>query len=165
MHNLFELAPRQFNPWAYAKSASKQSYRLLIQDCTELKETDDLEALIGGHIDEYQQNHLFGEVRTQLKTICQRCLEPIVMPIEHHFDYVLLRSEAQESLVQGEEESLICPDDTLDLAWLLEEEMLLALPMIVKHEQCQLPQTIESSEKRLDTHQPFADLKKLLKQE
>lgn len=80
------------------------------------------------------------------------------------FDYLLIRSAEQEALIEDGSETLICAEDSLDLAWFLEEEILLAMPMIAKHDDCLPPALADSTlVEQARSENPFAALKEILK--
>ena len=78
------------------------------------------------------------------------------LALDESFDYVLVATEEQP--VSGEWESLLCPDEELNLAWWMEEEVLLAIPMIAKHEHCEAPHFAQEVMPE-DRPNPFAVLK------
>lgn len=85
--------------------------------------------------------------------------------IDRDFAYVIIRDQALESRVEGTAETLVCSTDELDVAWFLEEEVLLAMPMIAKHEDCELPHTPATAFPTKDDERqyPFAALKDMMK--
>lgn len=167
MRDLVEPLHKHIDPWAFAKGGRVCQGELLVAHTQHLGEwasaTDVVSARIEGKIDGYKQSRLQGTVAITLSLACQRCLEPMRYLVEHQFDYVLIRHASQEDSVEDGSETFICADDELDIAWFIEEEILLAMPMIAKHENCQAPQvSVESvQEERLDN--PFAALQILLK--
>ena len=147
--------PRSFDPWAFARNRCRDSGVLPLAD------TETLKQWTGSCKD--GQYRLSGSVRTVLHTQCQRCLEAMTLEVAHSFDYVLIRDESLEANVTDGSETLICAEDELNLAWFIEEEILLAMPMIAKHEDCSLPQTgARAPLPQAETQNPFAALKDLL---
>ncbi len=102
-----------------------------------------------------------GEATVDVNLTCQRCLQPLDELLVAHFELVLVKYERQLSSVSDSDDAIVCAD-TLELAPLIEQELILALPMIAKHDNCQAAYTNEVSE-TADTQQPFANLKDLLK--
>lgn len=158
--------PRHFDPWQFAKNHSEQHMELALNQTQELvKEHSDgvIVAKLRGYVDISKQSHLAGQVRVTFKALCQRCLEAMELPIVQDFDYVLIRQQEQENQVEGDFESLICPEPELDMAWFLEEEVLLAMPHISRHDDCTMPWQNDNTQETADTHRPFAALKSMLK--
>jgi len=76
---------------------------------------------------------LAGEIKTDTKLICQRCMGEMELPIAVDFELAFVRSEAEmERLPEGYEAALI-DNTTMMLSDIIEDEILLALPPIPKH--------------------------------
>ena len=104
-------------------------------------------------------------VTAEVRLVCQRCLQPMT---------TALRSESELAFATGESEripagyELIAGDPKrVNLAELVEDELLLALPPIPRHaagEPCRLPGTVAAEEPAApEMRRPFAGLKDLLK--
>ena len=73
-----------------------------------------------------------GQFTTELRLTCQRCLEELRLPLKLASIFYFVRAESEaESL--PEESELIVVDQPLVLADFVEDELLLALPMIPMH--------------------------------
>ena len=122
-----------------------------------LERLHDLLAEVSGEIDfritgckgERGQSMLQVEVGGVIPLACQRCLEAI--PFELDIDSLLELIPADAELSQEELE-----DDTrdflpvageLDVAELVEDEVLLALPVAPRHERCGLPGASDAGER------------------
>ena len=76
---------------------------------------------------------LAGEIKTDTKLICQRCMGEMELPIALDFQLAFVRTEAEmEKLPEGYEATLI-DNTTMMLSDIIEDEILLALPPIPKH--------------------------------
>jgi uncharacterized protein len=77
------------------------------------------------------------QLRAQLPMTCQRCLGQVLMPVALDNSY---RFVADEETAEAEDDN--CDEDLLvlskqfDLRELLEDELLLELPLMPKHEAC-----------------------------
>lgn len=82
--------------------------------------------------------HLTVDVSMALT--CQRCLGPVETPlrIERSFRFVETEALAEAQDEDAEEDVLVLSAD-FSLASLLEDEVLLALPLIPRHETCPAP--------------------------
>jgi len=92
--------------------------------------------------DEMQRQREFLRVRTRFSPwmTCSRCLAPVqVLDLATDTCFRLAASEAQAAAEDREEESVevIAADPNLDLAALVEDEAILALPMAPAHASCQ----------------------------
>jgi DUF177 domain-containing protein len=73
------------------------------------------------------------QLATRLALRCQRCLQPLPVPIESRSRVVLVTDEAAAAGVPPELETALAPEGRLPLADLVEEELLLALPAAPRH--------------------------------
>jgi len=77
--------------------------------------------------------HLIGTLRGGLSLRCERCLQPLDWSFELDVNLRLVRSEAEEQRWLERAEPLLIVDDELPLHTLIEDEILLALPMAPAH--------------------------------
>ncbi|HCL15808.1 MAG TPA: metal-binding protein [Pseudomonas sp.] len=116
--------------------------------------------------DQQRQYVIHGVLDTEVEMICQRCLEPAVLPIHSEFDFDMLwEGQSAAALPQGYD-ALEVGEDPLDLHGLVEEELLLALPIIPAHPEgaCQHPEGFEAPEEPADEEKrpnPFSVLAQL----
>lgn len=71
-----------------------------------------------------------GEVSGELQLTCQRGLHPYAWPCEISVALRLVDSEAEEQEVLEQQDPYLVQDDRLPLHDLVEDEVLLALPML-----------------------------------
>lgn len=76
---------------------------------------------------------LFISINGVVQATCDRCLDPVNMPIEVEDEVVVKLGNAPEE----DDENIWLPEDepVLDLAWLLYEDVELSLPLVVCHEE------------------------------
>lgn len=75
-----------------------------------------------------------GQMTGSVELVCQRCMRAMCYPFDESFDLVMIEA-GEESLETPDSYEIVCLDPTrLDVQWLLEEQLLLALPLIPKHE-------------------------------
>ena len=80
--------------------------------------------------DEEGQDWLHGEIRGRLPLTCQRGLHAFDWNCDVALSLALVESEAEEEKLLKDTESYRVEDDELPLRDLVEEEVLLALPMM-----------------------------------
>lgn len=112
--------------------------------------------------------HLRAQVALELE--CQRCLGPIrsTVAFDRHFRFVVDEARAAEEDIDADEDVLALTH-ALNLQDLIEDELLLALPLVPRHERCPapLPHADAAAEAPADdpdppaTHRPFAGLASL----
>lgn len=98
---------------------------------------------------------------------CQRCMQPMSVPIDTIVRVALVASEADVARVPPELEPVLAPGGRVSIGALLAEELLLTLPIVALHgegEPCAAsPAQTAAGEPAQDTHKPFARLADLLR--
>lgn len=79
-----------------------------------------------------------GRMATTVKLTCQRCLEPVATAIDAEVHLWLLRDEEQADRLPDDADFLVLDENGgIDLAAALEDELILALPLVPMHESCE----------------------------
>lgn len=98
---------------------------------------------------------------------CQRCLQPMAEPLSLDHRIRFVRGESQAEALDAElEDDVLALPRSLDLRELIEDELLLALPLVPRHTVCPQPLPMSVGEEALaaddsaDKH-PFAALQAL----
>jgi uncharacterized protein len=91
--------------------------------------------------------------------VCQRCLELYAYPLSIASALELIADEAEISQEELEDDSrdFLVAQKEMDVAALIEDEIILALPSAPRHEECELPGSSERGTKV----SPFAALSAL----
>ena len=84
--------------------------------------------------DDSGQRIISGHISANVVVICQRCLEPLGIALEDDIRLALLKDETKISSLDVELDPWICPDNKLDLASLVEEQLMLCIPIVSYHE-------------------------------
>ena len=119
--------------------------------------------------DELGTAYLDVRAKAPLTVICQRSLEPFVLEVTVDNRLGLIRSEREESgLSPGCEPLLVEEDGKLLPADVIEDELLLALPLVPINPDSRLPDEVTSPGPEDDSDQgrtdnPFAVLRELKK--
>ncbi len=82
---------------------------------------------------EKQRIHITGYVRAALKLECQRCLEPILIPVATEVEVVVVEGFEEAERLSDEYEPLLAGDKRIRLYEVIEDELLLALPQVSMH--------------------------------
>ena len=118
---------------------------------------------------EEQDAWLHLQASTSLPLSCQRCLGPVMVTLEIDQWY---RFVASEEIAMAEddhsEEDLLVMEPQFDLLAVLEDELLMALPLVPMHDQCPVAPMMSAGETELpeqsaEKPNPFAVLAKLKK--
>ncbi|SMP69733.1 YceD family protein [Noviherbaspirillum suwonense] len=106
------------------------------------------------------------EVAGRVHLRCQRCLGPLEFDVDSHSVLVLANDEAGadalEEQLDDESIDVIAGSRTMDMAVMIEDEALLALPLSPRHDVCPDSSAIEGL-KQDKPDSPFAVLKNLKK--
>ena len=107
--------------------------------------------------------HLWA--RTQVWLTCQRCLQPLHEPLAIERRLRFVRDEAQAEALDAEsEDDVLALSRSLDLRELVEDELLLALPLVPRHDRCPQPLAVDvaaPAAEVLPREHPFAALVRL----
>lgn len=80
---------------------------------------------------------LYGRIDGSVTLACQRCGKAFAQPLRLAPDLRLVFSEAEERAALADADPLLVEDDRLPLRQIVEEEVLLALPMLARCEPCE----------------------------
>ena len=116
--------------------------------------------------DERRAAVIHGEFDVEVKMVCQRCLGVARLPIHGEYSYVVVKEGADEQSVPKGYDALEVGEEPLDLLTLVEDELLLALPIVPVHDSeiCQQPAGLEEpepSEDEVQRSNPFSVLAQL----
>ena len=98
---------------------------------------------------------------------CQRCLQPMAEPLALARRIRFVHGESQAEAMDAElEDDVLALSRSLDLRELVEDELLLALPLVPRHEVCPLPLSVAADIAALPDEaqskpNPFAALRAL----
>jgi len=100
--------------------------------------------------------------------VCQRCMQPMELPIHSVVRVGLVGSEAEIARVSEDLEPMLAPGGRISIGELVTEEMLLSLPIVPLHGSdagCGAASPAAGAPGRAAeaTHRPFAHLDELLK--
>jgi uncharacterized protein len=84
-------------------------------------------------LDGHERIRLDGEIHGEVAAICQRCLKPMAQQVSARVEMLILSESPAEAGIGEDDEYLVAAEDSLDLMSLLEDEVLLALPMVPRH--------------------------------
>ena len=103
----------------------------------------ELRALRGGD----SQIWLHLNAHTELPLECQRCLKPVVTAVDAERSFLFVRGEdAAAQLDADSEDDVLALTRALDLRELIEDELLLALPLVPRHDVCLSPLSMSAAD-------------------
>jgi len=103
-----------------------------------------------------------GHLQTRLGLECQRCLDPFELPLE--LDFRLMIDASDEMLRHSSEDTLYSDDGYINIAEVVEDELILAIPLVAMHEHTACNENWQVSETGSETavkENPFAVLQQL----
>lgn len=74
------------------------------------------------------------QIATEASLTCQRCLGPVTLRLQAEARLAPLAAEAQAVQLPSQYEPLLAGDEGVSIAELLEDELILALPLVAMHE-------------------------------
>jgi len=108
-----------------------------------------------------------GQIKAELQMLCNRCLDATELVIDTTLEVVLVSSDAQAERLQEGFDIWLVEDQKLFLQDFIEDEILLAMPIVISHDECEpakklieaLPEDVNMEEQQEEN--PFAVLKDL----
>lgn len=120
--------------------------------------------------DEFDTSYVDVRAQASLTLICQRTLEPFVLPVAVDTRLGLIRLERDEAGLPPDcEPLLVAEDGRLNPADVIEDELLLALPLVPVNPDSSLPDEVSGHDPEEDSagagrsENPFAVLRGLKK--
>jgi len=105
---------------------------------------------------------LQGTVEASLKLICQRCVKPMDYKVSGRFKFGLVLNDEEASELPADLEPYLIEGDEQSIISLLEDELLLSLPIAAAHDkECSefLKKHHEQKQAEKEASSPFAVLK------
>lgn len=136
---MLKRLPERVDPFRLAETGTH------LEGCLELAEFERLcasllacEGVVTGGldfgIDEAGTRFLHGRLTAPVRMTCQRCLESMDYTLEADVQLALVRAQTQ-SVPEGYDPLLVEDDAPIRLLDVVEDELILALPLVPMHEQ------------------------------
>ena len=98
-----------------------------------------------GHINvllEFTRNDAYlpmvkGQVSVVLSLLCQRCLAPLEHPVDSKLSLVFVSTDTEKAQREDGHETYFVENELIFLQDLIEDELMLTLPMSIMHTQCE----------------------------
>jgi uncharacterized protein len=108
--------------------------------------------------------YLEGSISGSVRQRCDRCLEPMIQPIELEFRLGLVHGQEEAAALGDDFEPLMLTGEPTRIANVVTDEVLLALPIVPVHAdltECRMPETEFSPADGEGKQNPFAVLEQL----
>ena len=111
---------------------------------------------------EYDIPMMVGRLQTSLLLECQRCLEPLKLPID--LDFRLMVDASDELVRDSSVDTVYSDDGYIDINEVVEDELILAIPLVAMHEDSSCNEHWQAAENETGAatrENPFAVLQQL----
>ena len=162
--------PQQINVLRLAEQGAEMSGHLPINKMSRLKEilvsdAGDVAVQLELGKDEQGLSYLKGKIAGELILECQRCLKPVMVPIDDSFMLSPIENETEADHLPSHYEALLIDRDQQFLSAMIEDELILRLPIVPLHntEQCKAKTITEEIDNELKEtgNNPFDILSEL----
>jgi len=154
------MKPILINNLEFAQKQEKLKGKLKIKQCERLLEAlappskahQDIHYELQGHRDKLYLPSLHLSIVTTLPVVCQRCLTDMTIKLSLTFNYLVGDTEPEDD---GDEVDWLEASREMDLVELIEDELIVAMPISPVHDRQCTEAVLEAGEKP----NPFAVLK------
>ncbi|QYZ67534.1 MAG: hypothetical protein OI74_09450 [Gammaproteobacteria bacterium (ex Lamellibrachia satsuma)] len=166
--------PDQFDPWRFADLGNQISGRFPLADLPRLRAClMDAEGEVAFDLvfqrDERRRACVQGDLRASLKLECQRCLGPMVLPVDAEISLAFVEGQDEAEALPEQLDPHLVEDGRVKLRDLVEDDLLLALPQVARHSEgdCTMQSADEpsldpeSESGKAERENPFAMLAEL----
>jgi uncharacterized protein len=92
-----------------------------------------LQVRLAFRLDERRIRVLQGSIEGEIRLICQRCLQPLVFPLQLEFSLGILTAETEIDRLPEGYEPLLVSGNPLRTVEVIEDEVLLVIPAVPVH--------------------------------
>ncbi len=162
------MEPYIINAFEFSRSGEQREGQLNVADLARLSAAcADSSGVLGwslqGGTDALGHSQLSLAIAVTVNLICQRCLESFSFEVSSASSLILAESEEQANEIEDQLEDdavdVIVGSKNLDLLALIEDEVLLALPLSARHDVC--PDASAFENQKSEKPSPFAVLRDL----
>lgn len=125
--------------FAFARGGKSVAGVLRLADMARIAESGcsraDVSYTVRGGMNSRGKPSLAIQASGEVELVCQRCLEPVAVPLEVNSDLELCSDEVEIATAEDDVDRVLA-GEAMDVVSLVEDEVLLALPMAAKHEIC-----------------------------
>lgn len=162
--------PRHIDPRKFAQQGLDLSGFIAVSELTRLAEialdsSDKVEVELEFGVDDERHRVIVGRAHCALQVTCQRCLEPVEVVLDAEINLAIVWDEERAKQLPKALDPLILPEGVADIYSIIEDELLLNLPMVSYHDEDCIEQTSfgddEVEAKTESTKNPFQVLEQL----
>ncbi len=97
-------------------------------------------------VDEEKIRTLQGVATAKVRLACQRCLEPVAIELQATLNLGMVTSEEAAKNLPGRYDPLVVAEPVLELHSVVEDELILCLPLIPQHDDCEIQTSFGEAE-------------------
>ena len=165
--------PIQVEPYRLATNAERLEGYVSLEGMARLEEEageqrGGCEVRLDFGIDAQRRRFIDGWLKADVDLACRRCLEPLPVTVESHFQLGIVASDAMAAELPSGYEPVLVEDEQLNLLSVLEDELILSLPQVVYHDEAECPVSrdqltsgTDSDSSEIPAASPFDVLRKL----
>lgn len=132
--------PIYFDPRKYASNET------VLRGSVALKEFKELSALLVSNkgdvvidlsfkVDDDRRYIATGNLKAQVELVCQRCMQPVLYDVDADLSIGFVYDEEHAKSLPAEYDPVVMTDGEVVLANMVEEELILALPVVAYHDE------------------------------
>lgn len=164
-----KFIPEHIDPFRYAEQGLSLAGAVKLADLQRLSSlvnssNDKILANLQFGVDEQNITFVKGNLEAKLTLQCQRCMEPFIYEIMSNFVLGIVKNLDEANALPARYEPALTKEDHLALRELIEDEIILNLPIIPRHEpdDCKVKLPLTDSEwEQGKGENPFHVLKSL----
>lgn len=132
--------PVEIEPLALAKRGATLQGKLPLKQMTRLQElvveaVGDVDLKLIFDQSKFSPPSIVGQIQATLMVECVRCGQEFEYKVDLHPNLRIVRNDEQAKSLEGQQqEPLLLEEDSVNLVKLVEDEILLSLPMLIRHE-------------------------------
>ncbi|HJP51866.1 MAG: YceD family protein [Pseudomonadales bacterium] len=112
-----------------------------------------------------QKVKIVGTCEADVLMVCQNCLSSLEFHLRAEIRQWIVESEVALTKLPEDEDGIVCLDEKIRLVDIVEDELILSLPMVARHDEgaCELVAHHQNDDSPAEpaTHKPFAGLAEL----
>ncbi len=161
--------PRQVDPRRFAQQGINIDGYVPVAEMPRLIEatldsTAKVQVELSFEVNEEKKKVVTGQACGELTLVCQRCLDPVQLPVEANVSLAIVWDEEGADALPSYLDPWIHGEGLADLYEMIEEEMLLSLPAVAYHNETCIEASLLSAGKSVEVQvkkNPFNVLEQL----
>ncbi len=142
--------PRQIDPRKFAQQGIEIAGSIALNELSRVCEVlssskGSIQADLVFGVSEQRILNVSGRINASVETVCQRCLDAVPSKVECGFNLAILWKEEHAENLSKSYDPWIIGEGATDIYQIIEDELLLSLPIVSYHEEECVPHTYFSS--------------------